>query len=295
VNETLILSQIFAGVSRSMLLFFVGSGLTVIFGLLKIFNFAHGAFYMLAAYLGFTLATTMGSGLGLWGSVVVIPLVVAAVGILIERFILRRIYQKELLLQLVVTYALSLILAESILWIYGGSPRSSMAPPIFRHYLRMGSVTIPYYQLFIIAMGFGIALVMWYLFAKTPMGWKIEAAVTDRPMASGLGVNVDLLFTTTFGIGSWLAGMAGVLSLPIASAAPGMDVSMAVETFAVVIIGGLGNIWGTLAAALLIGVIDALGILWLPRGSIVFVYVLMVSVLLLRPQGLFGAPMRGLK
>lgn len=129
MNETLILSQIFAGLSRSMLLFFVGSGLTVIFGLLKIFNFAHGAFYMLAAYLGFTLATTMGSDLGLWGSVVVIPLVVAAVGILIERFILRRIYQKELLLQLVVTYALSLILAESILWIYGGSPRSSMAPP----------------------------------------------------------------------------------------------------------------------------------------------------------------------
>ena len=295
MNETLILSQIFAGVSRSMLLFFVGSGLTVIFGLLKIFNFAHGAFYMLAAYLGFTLATTMGSSLGLWGSVAIIPLVVAAVGALVERFILRLIYQRELLLQLVVTYALSLILAESILWIYGGSPRSSMAPPIFHHSLRMGNVTIPYYQLFIIAMGFVIALVMWYLFAKTPMGWKIEAAVTDRPMASGLGVNVDLLFTTTFGIGSWLAGMAGVLSLPIASAAPGMDVSMAVETFAVVIIGGLGNIWGTLAAALLIGVIDALGILWLPRGSIVFVYVLMVSVLLLRPQGLFGAPMRGLK
>ena len=295
MNETLILSQIFAGLSRSMLLFFVGSGLTVIFGLLKIFNFAHGAFYMLAAYLGFTLATTMGGGLGLWGSVVVIPVVVAAVGILIERFILRRIYQKELLLQLVVTYALSLILAESVLWIYGGSPRSSMAPPIFLHSLRMGSITIPYYQLFIIAMGFVIAILMWYLFAKTPMGWKIEAAVTDRPMASGLGINVDLLFTATFGIGSWLAGMAGVLSLPIASAAPGMDVSMAVETFAVVIIGGLGNIWGTLAAALLIGVIDALGILWLPRGSIVFVYVLMVAVLLLRPHGLFGAPMRGLK
>jgi branched-chain amino acid transport system permease protein len=295
VSETIILSQIFAGLSRSMLLFFVGSGLTVIFGLLKIFNFAHGALYMLSAYLGFTFAAAFGGSLGLGGAVVVIPIGVALFGIFLERVIIKRIYEKEFLLQLIVTYALSLIVAESILWAYGGNPRSSMAPEIFRTSFRLGQVVIPYYQIFLIFMGIAVAIAMWYIFQKTKIGWTIEAAVTDRAMASALGIPIDLLYALTFGAGCWLAGLAGVLSLPIAAAAPGIDASMAVETFAVVIIGGLGNIWGTFAAALLIGLVESLGVLWLPRGSIVFVYVLMLVVLMLRPQGLFGQTIRGLK
>ncbi len=278
-----------------MLLFFVGSGLTVIFGLLKIFNFAHGALYMLAAYLGYSFTVLFADSLGLGGTVIVIPLVVALFGIFLERVILKLIYQKEFLLQLIVTYALSLIIAETILWIYGGNPRSTMAPQIFRDSFTLGQVVIPYYQIFLIIIGIGVALALWYIFQKTRVGWTIEAAVTDRAMASALGIPIDLLYALTFGAGCWLAGIAGVLSLPIAAAAPGTDVSMAIETFAVVIIGGLGNIWGTFAAALLIGLVESLGVLWLPRGSIVFVYVLMLVVLMLRPQGLFGKTIRGLK
>jgi len=295
MNETLILSQIFAGLSRSMLLFFVGSGLTVIFGLLKIFNFAHGALYMLSAYLGFSLAGALGGSLGLGGALLVINIVVAAFGIFLERVIIKRIYEKEFLLQLIVTYALSLIVAESILWAYGGNPRSSMAPEIFRASFRLGQVVIPYYQVFLIFMGVGVAFGMWYVFQKTKIGWTIEAAVTDRAMASALGIPIDLLYALTFGAGCWLAGLAGVLSLPIAAAAPGIDHSIAVETFAVVIIGGLGNIWGTFAAALLIGLVESLGVLWFPRGAIVLVYVLMLVVLMVKPQGLFGQTIRGLK
>jgi branched-chain amino acid transport system permease protein len=278
-----------------MLLFFVGSGLTVIFGLLKIFNFAHGALYMLAAYLGYTFATIYGGSLGLGGAVLVIPIVVALFGIFLERVIIKRIYEKEFLLQLIVTYALALIVAESVLWVYGGNPRSSMAPEIFRASFNWGRVVIPYYQVFLIIIGFGAAIALWYVFQKTKVGWTIEAAVTDRAMASALGIPIDLLYALTFGAGCWLAGLAGVLSLPISAAAPGADVSMAVETFAVVIIGGLGSIWGTFAAALLIGLVESLGVLWLPRGSIVFVYILMLIVLMLRPQGLFGKTIRGLK
>jgi branched-chain amino acid transport system permease protein len=295
MDETIFLSQIVAGLSRSMLLFFVGSGLTVIFGLLKIFNFAHGALYMLSAYLGFTFAALFGSSLGLGGAVVVIPIVVALFGIFLERVIIKRIYEKEFLLQLIVTYALSLIVAESVLWAYGGNPRSIMAPEIFRASFALGKVVIPYYQVFLIIIGIGVAFALWYVFQKTNLGWTIEAAVTDRAMASALGIPIDLLYALTFGAGCWLAGVAGVLSLPISAAAPGMDASMGVETFAVVIIGGLGNIWGTFAAALLIGLVESLGVLWLPRGSIVFVYVLMLVVLMLRPQGLFGRVIRGLK
>jgi branched-chain amino acid transport system permease protein len=295
MDGTIFLSQIFAGLSRSMLLFFVGSGLTVIFGLLKIFNFAHGALYMLSAYLGFTFAARFGSSLGLGGAVVVIPIGVALFGIFLERVIIKRIYEKEFLLQLIVTYALSLIIAESVLWAYGGNPRSIMAPEIFRASFALGKVVIPYYQVFLIVMGICVAFALWYIFQKTNIGWTIEAAVTDRAMASALGIPIDLLYALTFGAGCWLAGVAGVLSLPISAAAPGMDASMGVEIFAVVIIGGLGNIWGTFAAALLIGLVESLGVLWLPRGSIVFVYVLMLIVLMLRPQGLFGRLVRGLK
>lgn len=295
MDTAVILNQVVAGLSRGMLLFLVASGLTVTFGLLQIFNFTHGAIYMLSAYLGFTIAVWAGPALGFWVALLVVPILVAGLGALIERLIIRRLYGLELLLQLIVTYGLSIVIAETVLWIYGGNPRSLSTPEALRSALKFGSTVVPVYHIWIMVVGVIIVSGLAYVFARTRIGWIIRAAVQDRQMTSALGINVDRLFTLTFAFGTGLAALAGILSLPISAAAPGMDISMLIEAFAVVIIGGFGDVWGTLIAALLVGQMESLGLLVLPRGAIAFLFVLMMAVLLLRPQGLFGRGSMDLK
>lgn len=288
MTTSLLVSQLVAGVSKGMLLFLIASGLTVIFGLLRVFNFAHGAMYMAAAYLSYTLAAWVATGSGFWVALAVVPLVVAAAGALLERLVIRRIYGSEFLLQVIVTYALAVIITESVTWIYGGNARSLTAPPIFQATLSVGDVIVPVYHVWVTAVGIAFAVGAWLFFRATRVGWIIRAAVADRAMASALGIDVDRLYTATFAVGVWLAAVAGTVSLPISAAAPGMDVSMLIEAFTVVVIGGLGDIWGTLLAALVVGIIESFGVLWLPRGAVGFLFGIMVLVLLVRPQGLFG-------
>jgi branched-chain amino acid transport system permease protein len=288
VTGTLIASQLIAGITKGMLLFLIASGLTVIFGLLRVFNFAHGALYMAAAYVSYTVALQAADVGGFWVALVVVPVLVAGAGAVIERCLIRRVYGREFLLQVIVTYALAVIITESVTWVYGGNPRSLTAPLLFQATMTVGTVVIPAYHLWVTAVGVALAAAAWAFFRVTRVGWIIRAAVADRAMASALGINVDVLYTATFAVGVWLAAVAGTVSLPISAASPGMDVSMLIEAFTVVVIGGLGDIWGTLLAALLVGLIEAMGILWLPRGALAFLFVIMVVVLLVRPQGLFG-------
>jgi branched-chain amino acid transport system permease protein len=288
VTSTLIAAQLIAGITKGMLLFLIASGLTVIFGLLRVFNFAHGALYMAAAYVSYTLALQVAGPGGFWVALAVVPVLVAAAGAVLERCLIRRVYGREFLLQVIVTYALAVMITETVTWIYGGNPRSLTAPPVFQTALIVGDVVIPVYHLWVTLVGVALAGASWAFFRMSRTGWIIRAAVADRAMASALGVNVDLLYTGTFAVGVWLAAVAGTVSLPISAASPGMDVSMLIEAFTVVVIGGLGDIWGTLLAALLVGVIESMGILWLPRGAVAFLFVIMVMVLLVRPQGLFG-------
>jgi branched-chain amino acid transport system permease protein len=288
VTSTLIAAQLIAGITKGMLLFLIASGLTVIFGLLRVFNFAHGALYMAAAYVSYTLALQVAGPGGFWVALAVVPVLVAAAGAVLERCLIRRVYGREFLLQVIVTYALAVMITETVTWIYGGNPRSLTAPPVFQTALIVGDVVIPVYHLWVTLVGVALAVASWAFFRTSRTGWIIRAAVADRAMASALGVNVDLLYTGTFAVGVWLAAVAGTVSLPISAASPGMDVSMLIEAFTVVVIGGLGDIWGTLLAALLVGVIESMGILWLPRGAVAFLFVIMVMVLLVRPQGLFG-------
>jgi branched-subunit amino acid ABC-type transport system permease component len=284
-----ILIQLLSGVSRGMILFVVASGLTLIFGVLRIPNFCHGSLYMLSAFATYSITTVFGgSNLGFLASLIVAPLVVMAFGAAIEFFLLRRISNREHLYQLIVTFAITLIVADGIKLIWGGSYRSVSYPPMLEGSLSVLGRPFPQYYVLVIAAGIVIAALLALIIERTRFGRVLSAAVIDPEMVGALGVNVPRLYTTVFALGAWLAGFGGALAAPIGSISLGIDNSIIIESFAVVIIGGSGSIVGAFAAALIIGIVQALGIMVAPRLAIGFIFIALCAVLLLRPQGLLG-------
>lgn len=283
-----VFAQVVAGLTRGMLLFLVASGLTVVFGMLRVINFAHGALYMLGAYCTYAVASRSSGTAGLVLALVVVPLGVVALGVALEVLLYRRVYRQEHLNQIVLTYALALIIAQLMLLTFGGAPRSLTAPAALRGGVALLGTQVPVYSIVVVAVGAVIAALMWLLLARTTVGWRVRAAVDDPLTAQSLGVNVDLIVTAVFAVGVWLAALAGGLTTPISAVTPGMDVAILIESFAVIIIGGVGSIAGALLAALLVGLTQSLGVLWLPRSASLLVFVLMVVVLVVRPQGLLG-------
>lgn len=284
-----ILIQLLSGVSRGMILFVVASGLTLIFGVLRIPNFCHGSFYMLAAFVTYSITTLFGgSNLGFLASLIVAPLVVMAFGAAIEFFLLRRISNREHLYQLIVTFAITLIVADGIKLIWGGSYRSISYPPMLEGSLSVLGRPFPEYYVLVIVAGIVIAALLALIIERTRFGRVLSAAVIDPEMVGALGINVPRLYTTVFALGAWLAGFGGALAAPIGSVSLGIDNSIIIESFAVVIIGGSGSIVGAFAAALIIGIVQALGIMVAPRLAIGFIFIALCAVLLLRPQGLLG-------
>lgn len=283
-----VFAQVVAGLTRGMLLFLVASGLTVVFGMLRVINFAHGALYMLGAYCTYAVASRSSGTAGLVLALVVVPLGVVALGVALEVLLYRRVYRQEHLNQIVLTYALALIITQLMLLTFGGAPRSLTAPAALRGGVALLGTQVPVYSIVVVAVGAVIAALMWLLLARTTVGWRVRAAVDDPLTAQSLGVNVDLIVTAVFAVGVWLAALAGGLTTPISAVTPGMDVAILIESFAVIIIGGVGSIAGALLAALLVGLTQSLGVLWLPRSASLLVFVLMVVVLVVRPQGLLG-------
>ena len=274
-----------------MFLFLIASGLTLIFGVLGVLNFAHGSLYMLGAYLSYTIASLfVGRPSAFWVALVLGSLGVALAGGLIEAIFLRPVYRRAELDQLLVTYALVLIIGDVVKFAWGPDNRSISRPAILAGSVLVGGRDFPTYNLVVIALGPLVAAALWLLLTRTQFGRLIRAAASDREMVGVVGADVSRLFTGVFVLGAWLGGLGGGLAAPVGAIYPGMDVEVIAESFIVVVVGGMGSLTGTLLGSLIIGQLNAFGILFFPRFALLFVYVLMVVVLVVRPWGLLGKP-----
>ncbi|MBW3658536.1 MAG: branched-chain amino acid ABC transporter permease [Actinobacteria bacterium] len=286
------LLQLLTGLSRAAILFIVASGLSLVFGAMRIVNIAHGSFYMVGAFVSVTVTAWLGGLLGFLASLVAAAVVVALLAALVEVLALRRLYESEHLMQLLATFAFVLIFADGVQFLWGERPRSVPQPAIIGGAVDLGGIIFPKYSLFLIAVAVVLAVALWALMARTGLGRDIRAAVSDPEMLGMVGVNVPLLFTVVFALGGVLAGLGGVLAAPQSSARLGMDIAIIVESFAVVIIGGLGSLQGTAVGALMVGIAFAFGIVFAPQAALAIVFVVMAAVLVWRPYGLFGVPER---
>jgi branched-subunit amino acid ABC-type transport system permease component len=292
-DPSFLLIQSLNGLTYAMFLFLIASGLSLIFGILGILNFAHGSFYMLGAYFTHQFVSLFVDAPGqFWWAVILGSLTVATLGVVIERFFLRHLYIREELNQLLFTYALVLILSDIARIIWGTDQFSVSRPAILKGAVEILGQYFPKYNIVIILLGPCIAFLFWFILLHTRWGRMIRAAALDREVLGSLGVNVNRLFTVVFFIGAWMAGLGGGLVSPVSAIVPGMDVEVIVNAFIVVVIGGLGSFWGTLLGSLIVGQVYALGILIFPRLSLVFIYILMAFVLIVRPWGLLGRPLQ---
>jgi branched-chain amino acid transport system permease protein len=282
--------QFLTGLASAASLFLVASGLSIIFGVTRIVNFAHGAFYMLGAYLAFTLTERFAGALGFWGGILAAALAVAVVGVIVEMVLLRRIYHSPELFQLLATFGLTLMVEDLVVLIWGPSDLLGRRAPGFKGAVEFFGQNIPSYDLFLIVLGPAVLLCLWLLFQRTRWGVLVRAATQDRDMVAALGVNQKWLFTSVFALGVFLAGLGGALQIPRDAVNHAMDLRIIVEVFVVVVIGGLGSIVGAFVAAVLVSELNAFGILIFPKISIILVFLVMAVVLIVRPWGLFGKP-----
>ena len=284
-----LLVQGLSGLASAASLFLVAAGLTVIFGVTRIVNFAHGSFYMLGAYLGWSLLTWLPRGhLPFWGGVVLAAVLVGVIGVVVEVLVLRRIYRAPELFQLLATFGVVLVVQDVALAVWG--PQDLLGPraPGLRGAADVLGQRFPLYDLVLIGIGAAMLLLLWLLFQRTRFGVLVRAATADREMLGALGVNQRWLFTGVFFLGSALAGLAGALQVPRESVNLNMDLAIISEAFVVVVVGGLGSLPGAALAALLIGQLQAFGILIVPRITLVLVFLVMAVVLVIRPYGLLG-------
>ncbi len=286
--------QFMGGLTAAMFLFLIASGLSLIFGVLRVLNFAHGSFYMLGAYMAWQVvrwvtATMPGH---FWLAALGAALGVAILGGVIERLLFRYLYGREELYQLLFTYALVLILGDAAKYTWGTEQLSVSRPSILNGSFEVFGTIVPDYNLFIIVIGPLIALGVWTMLTRTGLGRMVRAAALDREMLDALGANVGWLYTGMFMLSAALAGLAGALVTPIQGIVPGMDVEIIVQAFIVVVIGGLGSFWGTFWGSMLYGQVLSFGILIFPGFSLFSVFALMAVILILRPWGLFGRPIR---
>jgi branched-chain amino acid transport system permease protein len=273
------------GIAFSMLLFLLASGMTLIFGLMRIINLSHGGYYLLGVYIGFSVMARTGSFL-LAG--VASCIAVGLIGIVMERFFLRGLHHQPMP-QCLLTIGFTLVFADVALWIWGGEQCFIMKPAALTAPVFIGGLGFPSYRLFILIMGFLIAGLLFWFQEKTRVGAMVRAAVNDEEIARALGINVDNLFLMVFGLGAFLAGLGGVLGGPFIGAYPGVDFEILLLALVVTIVGGLGSLKGALVGSLVIGLIDNYGKIFFPELAQVSIYAPMVIILALRPSGLFGS------
>ncbi|MCA1959523.1 MAG: branched-chain amino acid ABC transporter permease [Desulfomonile sp.] len=276
-----------AGISAGMFIWLVASGLTLIFGVLRVLNFAHGSFYMLGAYLCYTFLRF--AGVDFWLGVLLGPLVVCVVGYFMERFLLRHVYPLELPYQLLLTFAMVLIFDELVKMIWGAGSIGSPTVPGLSGSVSIAGRDFPVYNLFIIAVGPLVALGLWAMLEKMWWGRIIRAAASDREMAAAIGVKVPALYTGVFVFGAWLSALGGALAVPyVGLLTTGMGEAIIIEAFVVVVIGGLGSLKGAFLGALVIGLLTSFGTRFIPTLDMFLTFILMAAVLLWRPQGFFA-------
>lgn len=263
-------------------------GLAIIFGLLHVVNFAHGAQYALGAFAAYLLLTY--AGIPYWGALVVAPLLVGALGIVFERLFLRRLYEVDGIYQLLLTFSLALIIEGTLRALFGSSgiPYNNPLPGG----VNLGFMFLPYYRGWVVVLSLALCLTTWLIIEKTRLGSYLRAA-TERPdLVRTFGVNVPLMITLTYGWGVALAALAGVLAAPIYQVSPGMGANLLIIVFAVVVIGGMGSLAGAVIAGFGLGIVEGLTKLVYPTASSMVIFVVMVAVLLVKPAGIFGREAR---
>jgi branched-chain amino acid transport system permease protein len=258
--------------------------LTIIFGVLGVVNFAHGAFYMLAFYITFTVA----SAFGFWSALVMVPIIMVGIGALVEVGLFRRIYKAGHVLQILLSVGIIHIISDIVRLVWGLDPKNGEMPQLLTGRIELLGLEMSKYNLFIIGITGLIAVALILMLYKSKVGSIIRACVFDEEMTRGLGINVSRVFLFVFMGGIALAAIAAVIAFPITSGSLGMDAQFIIIAFCVAIIGGVGSIGGALIAALIIGVVESLGILVLPQYADSFIYIIVVAVLFIRPQGLFS-------
>ena len=277
--------QILNGVSFGMLLFLLAAGLSLIYGLMRILNLAHGSYYILGAYIGLSVVRWTGS---FALAAVAGTAAVTVFGIVMERVFLRRVPRKDLP-QALLTFGFLLIIGDASLWIWGGTPETLPKPEVFERSIRLGSLIFPSYRLFVLGAGAVIGLALWWLQEKTKLGAMIRAGIDDAEMARGTGVNVSLLSTLVFALGAGLAALGGIIGGPFVGVYPGADFEILLLAFVVVIVGGLGSLKGAFFGGLLVGLLDNFGKALFPELAMFTIFAPMVVILAIRPTGLFGA------
>ncbi len=281
-------AQILTGLANASSLFLVACGLSLIFGVTRIVNFAHGSLYMLGAYVGYSLMQVLPGAFGFWGAILLAGVVVGMIGVAIEMLVLRPVYKAPELFQLVATFGVILVIQDLALLIWGPEDLLGPRAPGLRGVFRIMGEPIPKYDIALLVITPFVALGLWYLITQTRVGVLVRAATQDREMVGALGVNQAWLFTGVFALGSALAGLGGALQLPKGGADLLMDFNILAPVFVVVVIGGMGSLPGAYLAAIIISVLNVFGVTYLPQSTLVLMFVVMVVVLMIRPYGLFG-------
>jgi len=262
----------------------IAVGLTIVFGTLRLVNFAHGAFFSVGAYVGLVVANKY----GLIAGFVIAPIAVAILAVILDRIVLRPFYNKEPTSQLLLTFGIALVIQETLRWFFGGTAQQYTLPPELTSPFTLGPIVYPAYRL---AFALGVVLLLvavWLFLARTNYGLIVRAGIRDRIMVQLLGGNITRASTIVFALGAGIAGLVGAAASPIYSVEPTTGFDFLVPSFVVVVVGGLGSFWGAVAGGLLVGILKSLMTLYYPPAADVIIYVLMAAVLLVRPQGLFG-------
>ena len=285
MSTAIAVQQLLDAAALSALLFLVSVGLSLVFGILRVVNFAHGIFYMLGAYLCFTTVLLTRS---FWLSLLVAPLIVGALGALLESTTLRFIYRRPPIYQLLLTFGLALMLEEGVRLAYGPTAKPVDPPLLLQGTVALAGLAYPRYRLFLVVLGVAVGLALLLFLRRTRAGLVIRAVAQNGEMAACLGADVRRVRTLVFGVACALAGLGGVAAAPMTSAYLGMGISVIVDAFVVVVVGGLGSVGGSMVGSLIVGAAQTWGGFYLPETAMVIMYAVMGAILIFRPTGLFG-------
>lgn len=293
MDISLLFSQALSGLARGMMLFLIASGLSLIFGVMNILNFSHATLWLAGAYFCYTFWYLMQDyGFGLWVSIALAALVMAVVGWIIEVGLLRRVYDRKLPEQLLLTYGLILVIGDLLKLTWGVEDKLITRPPLVSGPIFFFDIPFDSYFVFVILVGVGVALGLWWFLKKTRYGHIVRASVFSREMVSALGIPIPRIYTGVFVLGIFIAGLAGAVQAPVGSITLGMDMAVVVQAFCVVVIGGFGSLLGTFVGAMIVGEVYSFSILFWPQGALVLIFIVTAFILIVRPWGLFGTPMR---
>ncbi|PBC07224.1 branched-chain amino acid ABC transporter permease [Mesorhizobium sp. WSM3859] len=281
-----LLGQLLVGLINGSFYAMLSLGLAVIFGLLRIINFAHGALYMLGAFIGYLLLVHL--GIGYWPALVLVPLIVALFGMAVERLALSRLYRLDPLYGLLFTFGLALVIEGVFRYYYGVSGNPYAVPALLAGGTNLGFMFLPNYRGWVVVASLIVCIGTWLLIEKTRLGSYLRAATENPELVQAFGVNVPLLLTLTYGLGAALAGLAGILAAPVYQVSPLMGSDLIIVVFAVVVVGGMGSILGAIVTGYMLGLAEGMTKVFYPEASNLVVFVIMAIILLLRPAGLFG-------